>query len=309
MSLSFFARRAVLREAKDTLSQGRAWVKTYKKRMSNEGVDSVTATLDALAKKIEATPVPATVSEFRAELDDVIGALDRHLPKDRKSPARESIEGISKAVLLALFLRAFLFEAFKIPSGSMIPTLEIGDQIFVNKYVYGLRIPFTFIRFFTFNDPKPGEVIVFIYPLNHDKDFIKRVVAVAGDTVEVRGGQLFVNQKMVERVPQAGPCTYWDKDPRSEQWVQNRCEGFTEQLASTPHPVIHATDGRRAPDYGPEQIKPGHLFVMGDNRDNSSDSRVWGQVPLQNVKGRAMFVWWPWSQNGLNFSRMFTWIR
>jgi len=142
------------------------------------------------------------------------GLVDEHLGFAKKSTTREYVESIAIAVLIALALRACVVEAFKIPSGSMIPTMEIGDHIFVNKFLYGLHIPFTETKLFQWRKPRRGEVIVFVYPCDRNKDFIKRIVAVEGDTVEVRCNQVYVNNMALAQQPVPGACTYWDKDDK-----------------------------------------------------------------------------------------------
>jgi len=179
-----------------------------------------------------------------------------------KSTTREYAETLFIALLLALVIRTFVVQAFKIPSGSMLPTLQIGDHNLVNKFVYGprLEIPLTqwsLGRLPGLREPRPGDVIVFIYPREREKDFIKRVVAVAGQTVEMRGTTLFVDGKPVD-------------DP-------------------------HAHYTKRAHvELDPYTVPSGHVFVMGDNRDESYDSRFWGSVPLEDVKGLAMVIYWSW---------------
>jgi signal peptidase I len=175
---------------------------------------------------------------------------------------RENVEAVLIAVLLALFIRTFVVQAFKIPSGSMKDTLLIGDHILVNKFAYGLTIPFLHIPLVNGKTPQRGDIIVFKYPGNPDKDYIKRVVAVAGDVVSVRDKQLFINQ-----------------EPMQEDYI------------------IH-TDAAVQPvrdDFGPVQVPEHKLFVMGDNRDNSSDSRFWGFLDLEAVRGKAFLIYWSWN--------------
>lgn len=182
-----------------------------------------------------------------------------------KSTFREYAEAILMALLLALFIRTFIVQAFKIPSGSMIPTLAIGDHILVNKLSYGLRIPFLEKYLVDFGAPARGDVIVFIYPEDRSKDFIKRVIGIAGDNVEVRSKKVFINGKAVE-------------DPHGH------FEGYDPQLGGTVN----------GDNYGPKTVPEGHVFVMGDNRDRSYDSRFWGYVSLSEVRGKAFLIYWSW---------------
>ena len=182
-----------------------------------------------------------------------------------KSTFREYAEAIGMALLLALFIRTFIVQAFKIPSGSMIPTLQIGDHILVNKLAYGIRVPLWGHYLVDFGKVQRGDVIVFIFPEDRSKDFIKRVVGVAGDTVEVRGKKIYINGQQV-------------KDPHAH------FEG------DDPQNILPASRD----DYGPTKVPENHLFVMGDNRDRSYDSRFWGFVNLDDVRGKAFLIYWSW---------------
>jgi signal peptidase I len=180
------------------------------------------------------------------------------------STLREYAEALVMAVILALFIRTFVVQAFKIPSGSMLPTLLVGDHLLVNKFVYGIRIPFVGERVFEFGAPDYDDVIVFIYPQDRSKDFIKRVQALPGDQIELRNKVLFING---ERVPDV----HGEFDP------------------------IPARSARRPRDnFGPETVPEGHVFVMGDNRDHSHDSRFWGMVPINDILGKAFLLYWSW---------------
>lgn len=211
----------------------------------------------------------------------------------KKGTIREYAEAIVVAVFIALILRAFVIEAFKIPSGSMIPTLKIGDHIFVNKFIYGLRIPYTNIRFFNFRTPHRGEVIVFIYPNDRSKDYIKRVVGVAGDTLEMKDGLLYVNNQPTEKLPQNAKSdrnVLYDFDEDSE------VDLYKEKTGDVRHYTLQYKDefngfNADARNFGPITIPPNKLFVMGDNRDRSQDSRFWRFVPMENIKGKALVVW------------------
>jgi signal peptidase I len=217
--------------------------------------------------------------------------LNEHFSFARKSTGREYVESIAVAILIALLLRAFVVEAFKIPSGSMIPTLQVGDHIFVNKFLYGVRIPFTNIKLgMHFRKPRRGEVIVFMYPREPDKDFIKRIVAVEGDEIEMRDHVVYVNGKAVTRTPLSGECGYEDYDERIDHWEDRECDAFQETVNGEHYTVLYEKD---APPgfFPPHKVPPGNVFVMGDNRDNSNDSRFWGTVPEELIRGKAMVIW------------------
>jgi len=219
---------------------------------------------------------------------------------------KESLQSIILAILVALTLRAFVVEAFKIPSGSMIPTLAIGDQIFVNKYIYGIRIPFTATRLVEFSAPERGDVIVFICPDKPTDDYIKRIVAVEGDTVEVRGGLLHLNGTPVAR--KALGLKVYPELRNGGEWYSEEGLAYEETIDDTTFTVLQAPSRERPFDHGPVVVPEGHVFVMGDNRDHSRDSRIFGPVPRDNILGRSLFVWWSWGKDGLARERLGTWI-
>lgn len=226
--------------------------------------------------------------------------------KKKKSTFREYTEALLTAVVIALLIRGFVFEAFKIPSGSMIPTLVIGDHLFVNKLSYGIRIPFTKKWATRFREPERGETIVFVYPKDPSLDFIKRVVGVPGDQLRIVGDELYINDEQVlseavevsnpdlgsgrlqVRAPQDFPgASDFSEIPQYPRWKDY--EVFLERLGEHTH--FKQENPFAAKQTRQIQVPEGMLFVMGDNRDNSRDSREWGFVPIENVKGKAMFIW------------------
>ncbi len=194
----------------------------------------------------------------------------------KKSVIREYIEAFAVAIVLALFIRTFVVQAFKIPSGSMEPTLLVGDHILVNKFIYGEHIPFTDIKILDFRDPKRGEIIVFVYPKDESKDFIKRVIGVEGDTVEIKDKKVFINGQPFD-------------DPYGH---------FKDNAIIPGH--VQPRD-----NFGPITVPEDSIFVMGDNRDRSADSRFWGFVRLNQVKGKAFLIYWSWG----GFMRDIKWRR
>jgi signal peptidase I len=184
-------------------------------------------------------------------------------------------------VLLIVFvLRSFLVEPFQIPSSSMVPTLQVGDYILVNKFTYGIRLPVIRTKILSLNEPQRGDVMVFFPPHMNDTYFIKRVVGLPGDTVTYRDKQLYINGAKVERetIDQIG------LDPNYAV--------YEEALGDSDH--LMQIDNMRRSANRSEVVKPGHYFMMGDNRDNSSDSRVWGQVPEKDIVGKAFAIWMHW---------------
>jgi len=184
------------------------------------------------------------------------------MPKyEKKSQVREWTESIIIALILAMLIRTFIVQAFKIPSGSMIPTFMVGDRIFVNKYIYGARIPFTNFNLPAVRQPKRGDIIVFISPETPKKDFVKRLIATGGQTVEIRDGKIYIDGIVADEPP----------------------------IRS----VYYYNEG----DYGAEgqviDVPKDNYFVLGDNSSSSRDSRYWGFVPKKNLLGRVALIYWP----------------
>ncbi len=202
-------------------------------------------------------------------------------PKTR-SVLREYVEAALWALVLTLFLRAFVIQAFRIPSESMRDTLLVGDFLFVNKFEYGPKIPFTHIRLPGLRPPRRGDVIVFQFPQDPTKDFIKRCIATGGQTLEIHDKAVSVDGVALKE-PYAR-----HTDPA------NRPAGYDYR-----------------DNFGPVTVNPGELFMMGDNRENSNDSRYWGTLKMDLVKGRAMFLYWSWDgdRNWPRWNRIFQPIR
>ncbi len=263
---------------------------------------------DELSKSLEALRRAMTRSPFDAAVFDDAHAqaarlVHKYLGRWQKGELREYVESITLAIGVALLLRAFVIEAFKIPSGSMLPTLQIQDHIFVNKLAYGPLVPFTSYRLFDSLPPERADVMVFIFPDSNpdapSQDFIKRVIALPGDTLTVEGGHPIINGW---RVPscRVGDYVYHEGSDAPEK----HGDLFMEFLSDKAYLTIYESnrsDGRQ----GPYHAKPHETWVLGDNRNNSADSRAWyggkgGGVPDANIKGRAMFVWW-----GVDLDRLF----
>lgn len=203
---------------------------------------------------------------------------------EKRKFIKEYLEPILIAVLIALFVKAFFVQAFKIPSGSMEPTLRIGDYLLVNEFIYGIRIPYTDIRLTSYEKPKREDVIVFIYPVDPSKDFVKRVIGTEGEKVQIVHNKIYINDKQIP-------------DP----WGHFKTEMPSAYL-------------QEVENFGPVVVPKDSLFVLGDNRDNSADSRFWGFVPLKDVIGKALIIYFSWNRRAENpldevrWSRIGEWI-
>ncbi len=185
----------------------------------------------------------------------------------RKSVFREYVEAILIALLLALFIRTFVVQAFKIPSGSMIPTLLVGDHILVNKFIYGIKNPITGSTWISIEKPERGDIVVFKYPVNPKQDFINRVIGVPGDTIKIVNKKVYINNKLFD------------------------VDGAVNLDAKVIPGNLQPRD-----NFGPVVVPEDSLFVMGDNRDNSHDSRFWSFVKFKEVKGEAFMIYWSWNR-------------
>jgi signal peptidase I len=230
-----------------------------------------------------------------------------HFRKQRVADAKEPVwveygASFFPVILAVFFLRSFLFEPFKIPSGSMLPTLLVGDFILVNKYTYGIRLPVINKKIVEINSPKRGDVVVFRYPVDPSLDYIKRIVGLPGDKVAYQNKRLTINGKPM---PMQVDGDFFDKErlfytPR-----------FVEKLDDVSHAALNDAEAPTFVSYVMQypnrdkciynsegficDVPPGHYFAMGDNRDNSQDSRVWGFVPDENLVGKAFLIWFNFS--------------
>ena len=196
-----------------------------------------------------------------------------------KSKAKEYIESIIIAILIALFIRTFIICAYKIPSRSMVETLLVGDHILVNKFIYGVKIPLLRRTIIPVKDPQRGDIVVFIYPNDRSKDFIKRVIGVGGDKIEIRNKKIFINN-----------------------------QAYKDSYGIYSDNMIFPASMQPRDNFGPVTVPKGSIFVMGDNRDESLDSRFWGFVDLKDVEGKAFIIYWSWNrdQHNLRWERLGT---
>jgi len=205
----------------------------------------------------------------------------------KKSVVREYFETIVIAVVLALFMRTFVVQAFKIPTGSMEPNLLVGDHLLVNKFVFAPTLSSVERALLPVTDIRRGDIVVFKYPVDPERDFIKRVIGLSGETIELREHRIHVNGQAIEE-----PYAHYLPRP-----------------AGAASREITSDDVRER--YGPVVVPAGSVFVMGDNRDNSEDSRYWGFLPKENIKGKALMIYWSFdgSEGGLNLFTQTRWAR
>ncbi len=184
-----------------------------------------------------------------------------------KSVARDWAEALVVAFIIAMIIRAFVLQAYRIPSSSMEDTLLKGDHILATKYNYGLTIPFTTRKLWGEDlVPNRSDIVIFTFPGNHAMDFVKRVIGLPGDTIEIKEKKVYVNGERY-KIPY---------------------EKYTDPF------ILSQGQGKVRDNFGPVVVEPGHCFVMGDNRDQSYDSRFWGQVPIENIKGKALIIYFSW---------------
>lgn len=291
-------------EAKHLAGEASRILKKKRSRLSEAAVADIRDAAERLKEAAKARDLEL-LRKAMATLDQT---LDKHASFARKSTTREYAESIGVALAVALLLRAFVVEAFQIPSGSMIPTLEVGDHIFVSKFAYSIGIPFTNTKIVEFKPPARGDVIVFKYPRGQETDYIKRVIGLPGDRIEVRNNVVIVNGKPMERAEADTACQYEDHSGEIE--AVRECTLWVERLDNKSHRLIQ--NPRQTPShFEPMVIPPRSVFVMGDNRDNSNDSRVWGTVPFELIKGRALIVWWSRdpSRGGLSIDGVGDWFK
>lgn len=304
--LNFWSKEAKVRKkANQILSQTKS---VLEKNISKINPGSA-ALIKQRIGSLEAALAEGNTKDILIETSALEGASHDYLSKYTKSKLRQNIEALVFAVVLALLIRTFVFQPFKIPSGSMIPTLLVGDHLLVNKFIYGTKIPFTDKVVFPITDMDRGDVVVFTYP-NSERDpskkgvyYIKRVVGLPGDSIDIKGRSLLINGN---EVPMQFVGTY--EDERNGEAFDE----YNEELYGYDHKVIFrkGKENTNTGSYIPvTKVPEGSVFVMGDNRDNSQDSRYWGFVPIENIAGKAFMIHWSWDFDNPSLAEKVRWER
>ncbi len=218
---------------------------------------------------------------------------------------KREVRGWAITIAAVVAFRAFLYEAVYIPSGSMIPTLQIGDYVVVEKWAYGARVPFTSEAQVKWASPRRGDIVVLLAPPGNTRsdDLIKRVVGVAGDTVEIRDGALWLNGAPVPRTSLRRACNYWNK-AEGGPWDEEPCSAAEERLDNHVYRT-YCTPDQLCGDVPPQVVPAGTVWLAGDHRDHSADSRVFGPVPVGRIKGRAWVALASWGPDGPRWGRLF----
>ncbi len=295
-------------ECKSFVAEARRLRGRYAQRMDPKHVEEI----DLACIGLEQASASGDLERIAAALERLDGLVESHLGFARGSPAREYASSIGTALIIAIVLRLFVVEAFKIPSGSMIPTLLIGDHLFVNKLSYGLRLPVVSWELLHWGGYRRGDVVVFAHPREDElpvlerRDYIKRIVGLPGETIEVKDEVLYVDGMAQPRELLQSRHGYFDRPIETGPWEPREAELWQETLPGASgepgvvHPVLRDPARWHASHEGPFVVPPGHLFMMGDNRDNSQDGRFGGWfVPFGHVKGRATVIWLSWGKPGV----------
>jgi len=302
---SLYKNYKIRKNCQDLLNSTKSIIKANKNDISIDTRNIINERIKLLEESLDLNDQERIESSYSS----LKNFYEQNLSQYSKSKLRQNVEAIVIALCLALLIRTFIVQPFKIPSGSMIPTLLIGDHLLVNKFIYGTKIPFMDIRIFPVEDIKRGDVIVFKFPgndsVNKGVHYIKRAIGLPGDEVNIEGRDVYINGEKIKQVYE-GNYKYF------EQGTEVTTDKYKDTLSENIFDVIYkksSINTTKGKTNFPITIPEGNIFVLGDNRDNSYDSRFWGFVPIENISGKAFLIHWSWNFDNDNIFSKVRWNR
>ncbi len=302
---SLYKNYKIRKNSQDLLNSTKSIIKANKNDISLDTRNIINERIKLLEESLELNDQERIVSSYSS----LKNLYEQNLSQYSKSKLRQNVEAIVIALCLALLIRTFIVQPFKIPSGSMIPTLLIGDHLLVNKFIYGTKIPFMDIRIFPVEDIKRGDVIVFKFPgndsVNKGVHYIKRAIGLPGDEVNIEGRDVYINGEKIKQVYE-GNYKYFEQgtEVTTDKYIDTLSENIFDVIYKKSS--INTTKGKTN---FPITIPEGNIFVLGDNRDNSYDSRFWGFVPIESISGKAFLIHWSWNFDNDNILSKVRWKR
>jgi len=302
---SLYKNYKIRKNSQDLLNSTKSIIKANKNDISLDTRNIINERIKLLEESLELNDQERIESSYSS----LKNFYEQNLSQYSKSKLRQNVEAIVIALCLALLIRTFIVQPFKIPSGSMIPTLLIGDHLLVNKFIYGTKIPFMDIRIFPVEDIKRGDVIVFKFPgndsVNKGVHYIKRAIGLPGDEVNIEGRDVYINGEKIKQVYE-GNYKYFEQgtEVTTDKYIDTLSENIFDVIYKKSS--INTTKGKTN---FPITIPEGNIFVLGDNRDNSYDSRFWGFVPIESISGKAFLIHWSWNFDNDNIFSKVRWNR
>ena len=302
---SLYKNYKIRKNCQDLLNSTKSIIKANKNDISLDTRNIINERIKLLEESLDLNDQERIESSYGS----LKNFYEQNLSQYSKSKLRQNVEAIVIALCLALLIRTFIVQPFKIPSGSMIPTLLIGDHLLVNKFIYGTKIPFMDIRIFPVEDIKRGDVIVFKFPgndsVNKGVHYIKRAIGLPGDEVNIEGRDVYINGEKIKQVYE-GNYKYFEQgtEVTTDKYIDTLSENIFDVIYKKSS--INTTKGKTN---FPITIPEGNIFVLGDNRDNSYDSRFWGFVPIESISGKAFLIHWSWNFDNDNIFSKVRWNR
>ena len=302
---SWYRKHKIRKSSQELLNSTKSILKANKNDISPD----IRNIFNERLNNLEESLISGDLESIKSSYSSLKNFYDQNLSQYSKSKLRQNVEAIIIALCLALLIRTFIVQPFKIPSGSMIPTLLIGDHLLVNKFIYGTKIPFVNIRILPVEDVQRGDVVVFKFPgndtVNKGVHYIKRAIGLPGDVIDIQGRDVFINGEKVKQIYD-GNYEYF------EQGTEISTDRYIDTLSDNIFDVIYkksSVNTTKGKTNFPITVPEGHIFVLGDNRDNSYDSRFWGFVPVNNISGKAFLIHWSWNFDNESIFNKVRWER